>query len=81
MYYNTFLVSNRVCIEIMKDLKGLLIYGGGAALMILVLALMGRSDAISGGVKVSLALILVVVLPLVLSVFIAKKERREKTGH
>ena len=65
----------------MKDLKGLLIYGGGAALMILVLALMGRSDAISGGVKVSLALILVVVLPLVLSVFIAKKERREKTGH
>jgi hypothetical protein len=64
----------------MKDLKGLLIYGGAAGLMILLLALLGRSDMVSGGVKVSLALILVVVLPLILSVFIAKKERREKTG-
>ena len=44
----------------MKDLKRLLIYGSSAGLMVLVLAMLGRSDAISGGVKVSLALILVV---------------------
>jgi len=64
----------------MKDLKRLLIYGSSAGLMVLVLAMLGRSDAISGGVKVSLALILVVVLPLILSIFIARKERREKSG-
>lgn len=65
----------------MKDLKRLLIYGTAAALAILILTLLGRSDAISGGVKVSLALILVVVVPLIMSVYIARKEHREKTGH
>ena len=65
----------------MKDLKRLLIYGTAAGLAILVLTLLGSSEAISGGVKISLALILVVVLPLVMSVYIARKEHREKTGH
>jgi len=64
----------------MKDLKRLVIYGGVAGLMILFLTLMGRSEAISGGVKVTVGLLVVVVLPLVLSVYIARKERREKTG-
>ena len=64
----------------MKDLKRFLIYGSAAALAILVLTLLGRSAAISGGVKVSLALILVVVVPLVMSVYIARKEHREKSG-
>jgi len=64
----------------MKDLKRFLIYGSAAAVVILVLTLLGRSEAISGGVKVSLALILVVVLPLIMSVYIARKEHREKTG-
>ena len=64
----------------MKDLKRLVIYGGAAGLMVLLLALLGRSEAVSGGVKVTVGLIMVVVLPLVLSIFIAKKERREKTG-
>jgi hypothetical protein len=62
----------------MKDLKRLLIYGTATALLILVLTLLGSSEAISGGVKVSLALILVVVLPLLMSVYIARKEHREK---
>jgi len=65
----------------MKDLKRFLFYGTASGLVILLLTLIGRSEAISGGIKVSLALILVVVLPLFLGVFIAKKERREKTGH
>lgn len=64
----------------MKDLKRLVIYGGVAGLMILFLTLLGRSEAVSGGVKVTVGLLVVVVLPLVLSVFIARKERREKTG-
>jgi len=61
----------------MKDIKGLLIYGSAAGVVILLLATLGRSDAISGGTKLSLALLLVVVLPIVLSVVIAKKERQE----
>ena len=65
----------------MKDLKRLLIYGTAAGLAILILTLLGSSEAISGGVKISLALILVVVLPLIMSVYIARKEHREKTGH
>jgi hypothetical protein len=65
----------------MKDLKRFLFYGTASGLVILLLTLIGRSEAISGGIKVSLALILVVVLPLFLGVFIAKKEHREKTGH
>jgi len=72
--------SNASVCEGMKDLKNLVIYGGLAGLMVLILALLGRSDMVSGGVKVSLALILVVLVPLVLGVFIAKKERREKAG-
>jgi hypothetical protein len=65
----------------MKDLKRFLIYGMSAGLVILFLALVGRSDAVSGGVKISLALILVVVVPLVLGVMIGKKEQREKSSH
>ena len=64
----------------MKDLKRLVIYGGAAGLMVLLLALLGRSEAVSGGVKVTVGLIMVVVLPLVLSIYMAKKEQREKTG-
>jgi len=63
----------------MKDLKRFLIYGTAAGLLILVLTLLGRSEAISGGVKVSVALILVVVLPLLMSVYIARKEQRGKS--
>ena len=48
--------------------------------MVLLLALLGRSEAVSGGVKVTVGLIMVVVLPLVLSIYMAKKEQREKTG-
>ena len=64
----------------MKDLKRLVLYGGAAGLMVLLLALLGRSDAVSGGVKVTVGLIMVVVLPLVLSIYMAKKEQREKSG-
>lgn len=64
----------------MKDLKRFFIYGAAAAGLILVLTLLGRSEAISGAVKVSVALILVVVLPLVMSVYIARKEHKEKSG-
>jgi len=62
----------------MKDLKNLMIYGLAAGLAVLILAMLGRTEAISGGVKISLALILVVILPLILSVKMAKKERHDK---
>ena len=79
LYYNLKLVKQGVY-RSMKDLKNLVIYGGLAGLMVLVLALLGRSDVVSGGVKVTLALILVVVVPLVLGILMARKERREKAG-
>lgn len=78
LYYNVSLVLRSVYND-MKDLKNLLIYGALGGLMVLLLMLMGQSDAVSGGVKVTLALILVVVVPLVLGVYIGKKERRAQS--
>lgn len=75
-----FVLAKQVVSAGMKDLKNLVIYGSAAGLVVLILATLGRTDAISGGVKISLALILVILLPLILSVRMAKKERQDKAG-
>lgn len=63
----------------MKDIKNLFIYGGISAVVIFFLATLGTGDDISGSTVGYLALLIVVVLPVVVAVFIAKKERQSKS--
>ena len=63
----------------MKDLKGLLIYGTAAGLVILLLSTLAARQQLSGGSMVMLALILVVILPIAISINAARREhQREK---
>lgn len=62
----------------MQDLKRLLIYGGGAGLLVLILSLLGTSQTLTGGTMVTVAIVLVVILPIVLGIIMANKEQRKK---
>ncbi len=59
----------------MKDLKRMLIYGGGALLAILLLIELAASHVLTGNAMVLLAILLVIVLPTVLVIRVAKRER------
>lgn len=61
----------------MKDLKRLLIYGGGALVVILILAQLAASQRLSGNAMVAVSVLLVIVLPVVLGIFFAHRERNQ----
>ena len=60
----------------MKDLKRMLIYGGGALLAILLLVKLAASHVFSGNTMVLVAIFLVIVLPAFLVIRVAKREHR-----
>ena len=62
----------------MKDLVNLAIYGGGTLAVILLLIFGADVDAISSNAIAIFAIISVIVAPVAISVFMAKKEKREK---
>jgi hypothetical protein len=62
----------------MKDIKNLIIYGGLSFGLILLLVILARNGAVSSDVIGVLAIIGVVVVPVVISVFIGKKEKQKK---
>lgn len=58
----------------MKDLKRLLIYGGSAAGAIFLLTILAESHALSGDAMVGLAVFLVIVLPIIVMIRLARRE-------
>ncbi|MGE0289838.1 MAG: hypothetical protein AB7I42_26865 [Bradyrhizobium sp.] len=62
----------------MKDLLRLLIYGGGAALVIGLLSLLATGRLVSANTLVVLAVLLVIVLPVVLGVLLGRRERLQR---
>lgn len=62
----------------MQDLKRLLIYGGGALIVILVLSALAASQRLSANTMVTLSVLLVIVLPVVLGIWFARRERNQK---
>lgn len=62
----------------MKDLLRLLIYGGGAALVIGVLSLLATDRLVSANTLVVLAVLLVIVLPVGLGVMLGRRERLQR---
>ncbi len=66
---------------LMNDLIRLLGYGAVAAIAIFVLISLAGTNMLSGNVLVSLAILLVVVLPVALMVVIAKKEKAREDDH
>ncbi len=63
-------------VRYMKDLKRMLVYGGGALLAILLLTKLAASHEFSGNTMVILAILLVIVLPAFLVIRVAKREHR-----
>ena len=63
----------------MKDLVQLLIYGGLTVAAILLLVAMSNMENISSNVVVFTSIMLVIVLPVVIGIRAAKKER-ERNG-
>ena len=59
----------------MKDLIRLTIYSGGAGLSILILYLLAISGEVSGPMMVIAAILLIVIIPTVAIIAVAKKER------
>ena len=62
----------------MKDLKGFVMYGGSALAVILVLVALGTSKQLSGATMGMIAIIAVVVVPLIISMQMAKKEQETR---
>jgi len=62
----------------MKDLKQLALYIAMSVAVIITLVKMSQSDAVPSGVVVSTAVLFVVVLPVLVAVRIAKKERERQ---
>ncbi len=62
----------------MKDLTRLLVYGGGAGAVVLLLSALATSGRLSGNLMVGIAILLVVILPIVLMIWVGKREQRAK---
>jgi len=62
----------------MKDLRNLLIYGGLSAVLIVLLITLVTSGSLSSDIVGILAILTVIVLPIVISVFIGKKEKQKQ---
>ncbi|MCC6301939.1 MAG: hypothetical protein IT489_03960 [Gammaproteobacteria bacterium] len=62
----------------MKDLLRLLIYGGGAVLVIGLLSLLATGDLVSPDMLVTISVLLVIVLPVILGVMMARRERMQR---
>lgn len=62
----------------MKDLVNLAIYGGGTLAVILLLIFGADVDAISSNAIAIFAILSVIVAPVAIGVFMAKKEKREE---
>lgn len=62
----------------MNDLKRLAIYGGSSLAVILVLVALGSSRQLSGATMGMIAIAAVVVLPLIISLQMAKKEQESR---
>jgi len=58
----------------MKDLVRLLIYGGSAAGAIFLLTVLAKSHVLSGDAMVGFAIFLVIVLPIIVVVRLARRE-------
>ncbi len=58
----------------MKDLKRLLIYGGSAGAAIFILTMLAQSHVLSGNMMIGLAVFIVIVLPIVVMIRLARKE-------
>lgn len=59
----------------MKDLLRLLIYGGGAALVIGLLSLLATDRLVSPNALVAISVLLVIVLPVVFGILLGRRER------
>ncbi|MBK9131129.1 MAG: hypothetical protein IPM20_05750 [Gammaproteobacteria bacterium] len=62
----------------MKDLLRLLVYGGGAALVIGLLSLLATNQLVSPDILVALSVLLVIVLPVILGVVLGRRERMQR---
>ncbi len=62
----------------MKDLLRLLVYGGGAALVIGLLSLLATNRLVSPDILVALSVLLVIVLPVILGVVLGRRERMQR---
>lgn len=62
----------------MKDIKNLVIYGGLAAVLVILLIVMVTSGGVSSSMVGVFAILTVIVLPIVLSVFIGKKDKQNQ---
>lgn len=60
----------------MKDIKRLIIYGGGSFAVIIALIALSRMETLPSGVVVFAAVMFVVVLPVVYAINVSKKERK-----
>lgn len=62
----------------MKDLLRLLIYGGGAALVIFLLSLLATDRLVSANMLVAISVLLVIVLPVALGIMLGRRERLQR---
>lgn len=62
----------------MKDLLRLLVYGGSALLVIGLLSLLATRDLVSPDTLIALSVLLVVVLPVILGIMLARRERMQR---
>lgn len=62
----------------MKDLLRLLVYGGSALLVIGLLSLLATRDLVSPDMLIALSVLLVVVLPVILGIMLARRERMQR---
>lgn len=62
----------------MKDLLRLLVYGGGATLVIGLLSLLATNRLVSPDMLVALSVLLVIVLPVILGVVLGRRERMQR---
>lgn len=62
----------------MKDLKNMFIYGGLSFGLIMLLVVLATTGSVSSDVIGMLAILTVIVLPVVISVFIGKKDKEKQ---
>lgn len=62
----------------MKELRRLLIYGASTAVVIFILSTLATSRTVSGDMLVLVATLLVVILPVVLIIWVGRRERARR---